>query len=281
MTEREHLFHLHLVSDSTGETLSSISRSALAQFEGVEAIEHTWTLVRTKGQMTRVIEGIRLQPGIVMYTIVEEDLRNQLTEACQELKVPCIAVLSRIVRMLSAYLGVEVKARVGRQYALDEDYFSRIEAVNFALAHDDGQSTDNLEEADVVLVGVSRTSKTPTCVYLSYRGYYAANVPYVKNCPLPETLFQLHEPLVVGLVISPERLVQIRKSRLVNLHEERDTDYVDIEVIKEEVAEARKLFSKYKWPVIDVTRKSIEESAATIIQLFEQYKQGRAQRHRK
>lgn len=268
----EQAFHLHLVSDSTGETVSSISRSVLSQFDQIECNEHIWSLVRTKGQMERVIEGIQRHPGIVMYTIIDHGLQELLVEACRELNIPCVAVLSRVVMELSRFLGVEAKATVGRQYELDEEYFSRVEAVNFTLAHDDGQLTDELEEADIVLVGVSRTSKTPTSVYLSYRGYNVANVPYVAGCPLPDTLFHLKRPLVVGLVISPDRLLQIRKSRLMSLNENRETSYVDMDAIKEEIQEARKLFAKYKWPVIDVTRKSVEETTARIMQLYSDFR---------
>jgi hypothetical protein len=181
--------------------------------------------------------------------------------------------LNHIIREISHFLGnKQIKSAPGRQYELDEEYFTRVEAINFALAHDDGQNTHELDEADIVLVGPSRTSKTPTCVYLSYRGYTAANVPFVMNCPLPEHLFNLKKPLVVGLVITPERLIQIRKTRLISLNETRETTYVDIDHIKHEVAEARKLYAKYHWPVIDVTRRSIEETVANIINLFNERK---------
>lgn len=264
--------HIHLVSDSTGETVSSIARSAMSQFEDINPEEHTWSLVRTKGQMEKVIEQIKKEPGIVLYTVIDRDLQAMLLKECRSLKIPCIAVLSRVLMEMSNHFGVEAKASPGRQHELDEEYFERVEAINFTLAHDDGQNTEELDEADVILVGVSRTSKTPTCVYLSYRGLNAANVPYVKDCPLPDTLFKVKNPLIIGLVISPERLVQIRKSRLLSLNEKRDTSYVDMEKIKEEVLEAKKLFLKNKWPVIDVTRKSIEETTANIIQLYTKHK---------
>lgn len=260
-------YHIHLVSDSTGETVSSIIRSVMSQFEKVKTEEHTWSLVRTKGQMDRVLEGIEKNPGIVLYTIIDEALQDTLMRHCNQLRVPCVPVLARVTREISAFFGVEAKASPGRQHVLDEAYFSRVEAINFTLAHDDGQLPEDLEEADIVLVGVSRTSKTPTCVYLSYRGLNVANIPYVMGCPLPDNLFLLKNPMVVGLVISPDRLLQIRKSRLVSLNEHRETSYVDMDHIKEEVLEARKLFMKHKWPVIDVTRKSVEETTAKIMQL--------------
>ncbi len=265
-------FHLHLVSDSTGETASSVARSALSQFEGVEAEEHVWSLVRTKGQMEKVLYGIRENPGMVLFTVIDETLGSELKKECTKLKIPCVPVLSRVISELSSYLGTEASDQVGRQHRLDEEYFERVEAINFALAHDDGQNTNELEEADVVLVGVSRTSKTPTCVYLSYRGLRAANVPYVMGCALPHNLLELERPLVLGLVINPERLMQIRKSRLLHLKEKRETSYVDIERIKEEVAEARKLFAQQKWKVIDVTRRSVEEVTATIMQYYTEHK---------
>lgn len=253
--------------------MSSVVRSVMSQFEEAELTEHTWSLVRTKGHMERVLKGIEEQPGIVLYTIIDKDMQAMLLDTCQQLRIPCVSVLSRVTREMSAFLGEKAKAQVGRQHRLDDEYFERVEAINYTLAHDDGQNADNLEEADIVLVGVSRTSKTPTCVYLSYRGLNAGNVPYVKGCPLPDQLFQLKKPLVVGLVISPERLIQIRKSRLMSLNEERDTDYVDMEHIKEEIREARKLFTKHKWPVIDVTRRSVEETTAKIMQVYTEHKE--------
>lgn len=268
-------FHLHLVSDSTGETVCSVARAAIVQFEGIDAEEHVWSLIRTRTQVERVLAGIEDHPGVVMYTIVEKELRDLLTNACAKLNVPCIPVLSRVIADLSAYLNMNISPQPGRQYELDENYFSRVEAINFTLAHDDGQSTRDVDEADIILVGVSRTSKSPTCVYLAYRGYRAANIPFVINCPLPANLFTMKKPLIVGLTLSSERLVQIRKNRLLALHEEKETDYVDIDAVKEEIAIARRLFLKHGWPVIDVTRRSVEETAATIIQYY-QVKKGSA-----
>ena len=266
-------FHLHLISDSTGETVSSITRSVMSQFDDIKYEEHTWSLIRTNGQMQRVIEGIRETPGIVMYTILNDDLQKLLREVCKELKIPCVPVLARAINELSNYVGRNVKTPiVGRQHELDDEYFARVEAVNYTIAHDDGINTEDLEDADVVLCGVSRTSKTPTCIYLSYRGIAAANVPFVIGCPLPDILFKLKKPLVVGLVISPERLLSIRKSRLVSLQEDRDTSYVDIDSIKNEVIEARKLFNKQKWPILDVTRKSVEETTALIFQFLSKHR---------
>ena len=264
-------FHVHLVSDSTGETVSTISRACLVQFEGVDVIEHLWPMVRTASQLSKVLDGVRAEPGLVIFTLVEDDLRVELQDACRALSVPCLSVLEPFTAAFAAYLGVASKMprRPGRQHVMDAEYFKRIEAMNFVMAHDDGQAPEGLEEADVILLGVSRTSKTPTCVYLGNRGVKAANVPLVPGAPLPEVL-EHTTALVVGLTEDPTRLVQIRRNRLRMMKEERDSAYTDFERIKEEVAAARRLFNDRGWPVIDVTRRSIEETAAAILQLFYQ-----------
>ncbi len=261
-------FHLHLISDSTGETVSSVARAAIAQFDDIEPIEHIWSLVRTRGQLEKVLAGIEDNPGLVMYTLVDKNLRDMLKAECLKRSLPCIPVLAQIIAEISTYLGMESSSLPGRQHELDEKYFSRVDAVNFTLAHDDGQATWDLQEADIILIGVSRTSKSPTCVYLAHRGFKAANVPYVSNCPLPFDVETLKNPLVVGLTISADRLIQIRKTRLQSLKQEEDTNYVDMEKVEQEIMESRRLFQKHKWPVIDVTRRSVEETAATIIQYF-------------
>lgn len=261
-------FDLHLVSDSTGETVSSVARAATVQFDDIEPREHIWPLVRTKGQLDKVIAGIQANPGVVMYTLVDKNLRDTLKAECLKLSLPCIPVLAQVLAELTTYLGIESSSLPGRQHELDEKYFSRVEAVNFTLSHDDGQATWDLQDADIVLVGVSRTSKSPTCVYLAHRGFKAANVPFVSGCPLPEGLETMTKPLIVGLTISSDRLVQIRKTRLQSLKQEEDTNYVDMEKVEQEILESRRLYTKHKWPVIDVTRRSVEETAATIIQLF-------------
>lgn len=266
-------FNLHLVSDSTGETVSSVARAALAQFDNVEPEEFMWTLVRTKPQMERVIESIKQSPGAVMYTLVDNALRDMLKMECAKRGMPCIAVLSSVVAEMSSYLGLETHASPGRQHEMNEEYFSRVDAISYALAHDDGQAHWELEEADIVLVGVSRTSKSPTCIYLAYKGLKTANIPFVLNCPLPPSLEEIKKPLVVGLTISPDRLQQIRKTRLQSLKQEQDTNYVDMERLQEEISESRKLFAKHKWPVIDVTKRSVEETAATILQHLKKHQE--------
>ena len=260
-------FHLHLVSDSTGDTVNMAARACLVQFDDIKAIQHAWTMVRTKGQLKETVAGIQSRPGFVLYTLVDPDLRKILEDACRKLLVPCISVLDPLVAALGAYLGSEVRVRTGHQHVMDAEYFSRIEAMQFALIHDDGQAAWNIEEADVLVLGVSRTSKTPTCIYLANRGVKAANVPIVPGCALPEIVLKANGPLIVGLTHDPAHLVEIRSSRMRMMGDSRDTDYNDIETVSKEVAEARRLFAKHGWPVIDSTRRSIEEVAATIIQL--------------
>jgi [pyruvate, water dikinase]-phosphate phosphotransferase / [pyruvate, water dikinase] kinase len=261
-------FHLHLVSDATGETINSVARACLVQFEGIEPTEHTWSLIRTSGQMDKVLTGIRDHPGIVFFTIVNADLREMLVEGCRRLQMPCIAVLDPMLMALANFLGQQASGLPGRQHELDAEYFARIDAMTFALAHDDGQSARNYEEADVILVGVSRTSKTPTCIYLANRGIKAANVPIVPGCPMPSELLAARNPLIVGLVKDPVQLVQVRRNRLRLLGQDEQTDYVDPESVRAEVAQARRLCTENRWPVLDVTRRSIEETAATIIQML-------------
>jgi len=261
--------HLHLISDSTGETVRAVTRACLAQFDGVKEVEHFWSLVRSEAHMAKVIAGIEAHPGPVLFTLVDDELRKTLVAACRRLEVPSIAVLDPALSALGGYLGAETTHRPGRQHALDAEYFARIEAMNFTLTHDDGQASRDIEKAEIVLVGVSRTSKTPTALYLANRGYRVANVPVVPKCPLPDELLKAKRPFVVGLVNDPARLVQIRKSRLLSLNEDAETDYVDIDRVKEEVAESRRLFARHGWPIIDVTRRSIEETAASIMQLLQ------------
>ncbi len=262
--------HLQLVSDSPGETGRAVARAGLSQFEGVPPVEHFGSLVRSEAHLTKVIAGVEAHPGPVLFTMVADGLRESLLAACQRLSVPSIAVLDPAMAALGGYLGEKSGHRPGRQHAMDADYFRRIEAMNFTLAHDDGQLTNDLDKADIVLVGVSRTSKTTNSLYLANRGYRVANVPMVPNVPLPDELFDLKEPLVVGLTNDPARLVQVRKSRLLSLHEDKETDYIDLDRVREEVAEARRVFARAEWPVIDVTRRSIEETAASIITLVNQ-----------
>lgn len=261
-------FHLHLVSDATGDTVHSVARACLVQFEGAEAIEHIWSMVRTKSQIERIVAAIGAHPGVVLYTLVNEALRAPLIEGCRRLQVPAIPVLDPVIGALASYLGRQSRGLPGQQHLLDSEYFQRIDAMTFALAHDDGQSAFGLDNADVVLVGVSRTSKTPTCIYLANRGIKAANVPFVPGLPLPSELRSAKKPLIVGLTNDPERLIHLRRNRLSMLDHNENTDYTDIEAVQSEVREARRVFAEHHWPVIDVTRRSIEETAAAIYKLL-------------
>jgi regulator of PEP synthase PpsR (kinase-PPPase family) len=269
-------FHLHLVSDATGETINSVARACLVQFEDVEAEEHIWTLVRTERQLTRVLAGIAEMPGLVLFTMVNEKLRRRLQEECRKLEISCIPVLDPVIGALAAFLGREAKGMPGRQHEMDAEYFGRIDAMGFALAHDDGQSSADYNEADVILVGVSRTSKTPTCIYLANRGIKAANFPVVPGVSLPADLLRTKRPLIVGLTKDPAQLVQVRRNRLRMISQDENTDYVDLELVRAEVLTCRRLCTQNNWPVIDVSRRSIEETAASIIQMLERHRMGRS-----
>jgi len=262
-------FHLHLVSDSTGETLITVARAAAAQYTKVIPVEHVHPLVRTPKQLDRVLVEIEEMPGIVLYTLLQGNLVDRLEQKCRDLGLPCLSVLGPVLHLFQSYLGAESTHKVGAQHTLNAEYFRRIDALNYTMMHDDGQQTDDLEEADVLLIGVSRTSKTPTSIYLANRGVKTANVPLVSGVPLPPDLERLQRPLVVGLYATPERIVQIRKNRLLGLKAYRDDDkYIDPQSVAEEVAVSRRLCAKHNWPSIDVSRRSIEETAAAVLALL-------------
>jgi len=262
-------FHLHLVSDATGETLTTVARAATAQYTKVLPVEHVYPLVRTQKQLDRVLAEIEESPGIVLYTLLDEELLQRLEKHCRDLGLPCLSILGPVLQLLQSYLGAETSHRIGAQHVLNAEYFKRIDALNFTMLHDDGQHLDGLEQADVVLVGVSRTSKTPTSIYLANRGVKTGNVPLVPGVPLPRNVEELQHPLVVGLYASPERIVQIRQNRLLGLRAHHDDDrYIDRSAVAEEVAFSRKLCARHNWPSIDVTRRSIEETAAAVLALL-------------
>ncbi|MFG1221997.1 pyruvate, water dikinase regulatory protein [Xanthobacter wiegelii] len=270
----EAYFHLHLVSDATGETLINVGRAASAQYANVLPIEHVYPLVRSMKQLERVLSEVESNPGIVLFTLVDKDIRARLRQRCEELGLPHLSVMAPVVRLFQSYLGGEPTPRVGGQHALDASYFKRIDALNFTVMHDDGHLTDDLEHADVVLLGVSRTSKTPTSIYLANRGIKAANIPLVPNVPLPPNIEKLKKPLVVGLVASPERIVEIRQNRLLGLNavDTGSSTYTDREAVSEELAFSRRLCARNGWPLIDVTRRSIEETAANILSLYSDHR---------
>lgn len=273
------VLNLHLVSDATGDTLNAVARASLAQFEGATVIHHRWSLIRTRFQLHRVVEGIEAEPGPVLSTLLDHGLRMELENACTRYGVRVVHVLDPTMHLLQEALGAKAQAKPGRQYVLDADYFRRIDAMHFVLAHDDGQALAGINDADLVLVGVSRSSKTPTAFYLANRGVKAANVPLVPNLPVPDALEQVQVP-VIGLTIDAEALIEIRRHRLrlIGAAQVRQdaVEYIDHEAVKAELIWARRLCNQRGWPVVDVTRRSIEETAATVLQLMEAWHQRKA-----
>jgi regulator of PEP synthase PpsR (kinase-PPPase family) len=262
-------FHLHLVSDATGETLTTVARAATAQYTTVVPVEHVYPLIRTQKQLDLALAEIAESPGIVLYTLLEEQLVARLEKHCRDVGVPSLSILGPVLSLLQSYLGAETSHRVGAQHVLNAEYFKRIDALNYTMLHDDGQHIEGLEEAEVVLVGVSRTSKTPTSIYLANRGVKTGNFPLVPGIQVPSEVEGLTHPLVVGLYATPERIVQIRQNRLLGLKANQDAgQYVDRQAVAEEIAFSRRLCGKHNWPSIDVTRRSIEETAAAVLKLL-------------
>jgi regulator of PEP synthase PpsR (kinase-PPPase family) len=264
----EKKFHVHLLSDSTGETLNALANAALAQFENVDVQIHFYALVRSEHQLSRAMDHIATAPGLVFFTLANQSLRTKLLTRCTTLLTECVDVLEGPVVALRQFLGASETHKVGRQHQVDQRYLERIEVLNFTIAHDDGQSLDTIGDAEVILTGASRTSKTPTCVYLAIRGIKAANVPLIPGVPPPAALLVAEKPLIVGLWVSPERLVQVRRNRLTSMGEARDTNYIDPDIVREEINATRRLFEQNEWPSIDVSRRSIEETAAAVMNLL-------------
>jgi regulator of PEP synthase PpsR (kinase-PPPase family) len=262
-------FHVHLVSDSTGETLVAMMKASTAQFRNATALEHLHALVRSENQMNKALQEIGAKPGVVLYTLVNEDRRKMLESYCAKLNIPAISILDPTLSMLGRYLGASMISEVGAQRTLDAEYYGRIEALDYAMAHDDGQNVMGLANADIVLLGISRTSKTPTSIYLANRGYKTGNIPLVPGAPLPSILEDFPNPFIVGLVAAPDRIVQIRQQRLVGLKQNEHTDYIDVDRVRDEMREAKRMFVKKGYKVIDVTRKSIEETSAQIIKAYQ------------
>jgi len=255
-------FHVHLVSDSTGETLVAMMKASTAQFRNATALEHLHALVRSESQMEKTLQDIGAKPGIVLYTLVNEERRKMLESYCAKLNIPAISILDPTLSMLGRYLGSAMISEVGAQRTLDAEYYGRIEALDYAMAHDDGQNVMGLKNADIVLLGISRTSKTPTSIYLANRGYKTGNIPLVPGTPLPTILDEFSQP-------APDRIVQIRQQRLVGLKQNEQTDYIDVDRVRDEMREAKRMFVKKGYKVIDVTRKSIEETSAQIINAYQ------------
>jgi regulator of PEP synthase PpsR (kinase-PPPase family) len=271
---RKRYFHLHLVSDATGETLLNVAHAAAAQYTATHAIEHVHSLIRTKAQLDQTAREIEAAPGIVLYTLVDPDLAEHFDMKCRELNVPAVSVLDPVLTAFQAYLGTRSAGRVGAQHVLDADYFRRIDALNFSMAHDDGQLPENVDDADVVLVGISRTSKTPTSIYLANRGIKTANVPLIPGMDVPPALLKSRKALVVGLIASADRIIQVRQHRILGLSaEDQSSDYVDRMAVAEEISNSRKLCARQGWPIIEVTRRSIEETAAAVLGLLAEKRQ--------
>ena len=266
--DNQRTFHLHMISDATGETLSTIAKAVRVQYAQVRGIEHLHPLVRSRRELERVVRDVEAAPGIVLYTLFNKELAEELERSCKRLNVPCVEALKPILQVFESYLGTPSTPTVGGQHVLDADYFRRIEALNFTMLHDDGHLPQNLNEADIVLVGISRTSKTPTSIYLANRGFKTANVPLVPGLALPTQLENPTHAFVVGLVASADRIAQVRQNRVIEHAHNHLEDYVDREAIAAEIAQTRSLCARHGWPIIDVTRRSIEETAAAIIRLY-------------
>lgn len=275
-------FHVHLVSDSTGETLVAMMKASTAQFRNATALEHLHALVRSDAQMERTLENIENKPGVVLYTLVDPEKRKRLEDFCSERQIQHVSILDTTLAMMGRYLGVTTSAEVGAQRTLDDAYYNRISALDFAMAHDDGQQMDGLVDADIVLLGISRTSKTPTSIYLANRGFKTGNIPLVpqghEGIILPPIVDRLKEPLVVGLVASPDRIVEIRENRLKGLSATGRSGYTDQDLVRDELRAAKRLFARRGFPVIDVSRRSIEETAAQIINLYKLHRPEQAAR---
>ncbi|PHR91826.1 MAG: phosphoenolpyruvate synthase regulatory protein [Robiginitomaculum sp.] len=270
--KRAIYFHVHLVSDSTGETLVTISRASCAQFPQGKAVEHLHALVRSETQLEKSLELIESYPGIVFYTLVNQERRVLLEKRCAALNIPAVSILDPALASLGRYLGVSMSSEIGAQRTMNEQYFSRINALDFAMAHDDGQNIEGLKTAEIILLGISRTSKTPTCIYLANRGFLAGNIPLVPGAPLPQILDDYKQALIIGLVSTPDRIVEIRRQRLNSLGQGQ-TDYVDQDRVREEMMFSKRMFARRGWPVVDVSRRSIEETAARIINLYQDFKE--------
>ncbi|MBB2165490.1 kinase/pyrophosphorylase [Gluconacetobacter sp. 1b LMG 1731] len=280
-----HHIVLHLVSDATGQTLDSVVRASIAQFSHAEVTCHRWNLIRTRSQLRRVLEAIEQDRGPVLSSVVDQRLQHELTIGCAHIKVRLVNVLDPVTAVLQDELGEKAIGRPGGQYVMDDAYFRRIDAMHFVLAHDDGQEIGGLSHADVILVGISRASKTPTSFYLANCGVKAANVPLIPDLPLPDELLHVSRP-IVGLTIDPDVLISIRRHRLDVMGDRRsemllrtDNPYIDPERVEEEVRWARRLCARHGWPLVDVSRRSIEETSAAIMGLMADWEERRAAAH--
>tara|TARA_B100001093_G_scaffold125306_1_gene117871 strand:+ start:368 stop:1195 length:828 start_codon:yes stop_codon:yes gene_type:complete len=266
-------YQIYLISDSTGETLDRIFLALKAQFKNIEYKVHSYSFTRTENQVLKILEqASKNEHSVILYTIVDNNLAKYLANNSDEKNIPCFGVLGNLILNFSKILNQKASHEPSGQHALNDEYYERIEAIQFTMNHDDGKSTKDVDKSDIILVGVSRTSKTPTSIYLANRGFKTSNIPLVNENSLPKKLKDNPQiTCVIGLSTEPERLVEIRKNRMNSLKETENKDYTNIENITKEIADAKKTFQKYRWPVIDVTRKSVEEAAASIIKIHEIY----------
>ncbi|MBB5073742.1 hypothetical protein HNQ69_000868 [Bartonella callosciuri] len=274
MIRKKKSFHLHMLSDATGETLISVGRAVAAQYTMSQATEHIYPMIRNETQLQRALDEIQQEPGIVLYTIIDEKIKLLLKRRCKKMEVPCIDILHPVFDAFQSYLGIPTNLRASAQHDLNAGYFRRIEALDFTIEHDDGQSPNSLSKADVILVGISRTSKTPTSIYLANRGIKTANVPLIPGIDLPEALLEAKDALIIGLIASAERISHIRQNRYFgdNLTIESYTNRISI---AEELTYAKRICERFGWPTIDVTRRSIEETAAAIFELLSRFREGK------
>ncbi|AQX20668.1 hypothetical protein Bcsk_000010 [Bartonella sp. CDC_skunk] len=270
----EKKFHLYMISDATGETLISAGRAVASQYKIRKVIEHVYPMIRSKMQLQRVINEIEKEPGIVLYTIIDKEIKQLIDETCAKISVPCVDILDPILNVFQSYIGKPKNLRVSAQHELNADYFRRIKALDFTIEHDDGQSPDSLLDADVILIGISRTSKTPTSIYLANRGIKTANVPLVQGINLPQTIFEAKNALIVGFIASAERISHIRENRDLGDGFSFES-YTDRISIAEELIYTKRICERFGWPIIDVTRRSIEETAAAVFELLSQFREGK------
>jgi regulator of PEP synthase PpsR (kinase-PPPase family) len=281
MAKKIHKIHVHLVSDATGETTHQLSRAALAQFVNVKAVEHIWTLVRTEEHLHAIEDALKKHGGIVLFSLADSDIRLKLEQICSKYTIPVVSVLDHVVHTFTKILGPPSEGVTGGQHRMDKAYFDRMEALDFAIRHDDGQGLNTIKNADIVIVGISRSSKTPTSIYLAHRGYKVGNYPLVPGVPMPLEQIDHENIFIVGLIRDARGLAQIRRNRLVTMNESEGSDYADQASIMEELNVARRLFDAHKWPVIDVSRRSVEETAAEIINLHSRWIEAQAEKGQK
>jgi len=267
---------IHLVSESSGQTVKHAANTAISKFSDLEVKKYHWPMIRNSKMLEEVFEKIKQKPGVILYTISDERLCEELKRFCFNIKIPAISVVSRIVKEISEYIGVGADSGVGYINKFDDSYFDKVEAIDYTLRHDDGNGVEEMDEADIILVGPSRTSKTPTSIYLAYNGFKTANIPIIYGHDFPEFLSKKKGQIIVGLTINPSRLIEIRENRMNFIQAREGSNYTDIKIIQEECRKTKRLCSENNWKIIDVSTRSIEESAAIIMKVYYEQKKGKA-----